>query len=114
MPYKVKDKNLLTIHQKREIMALCADFKKRAMEIARGARREAVLERYLYINTAITEALDEICRGESEKVKLLFLEALAEHRGHNGSPLCMLMSPTAFYERKMRIMCLIAEKLNMI
>ncbi|MBQ7365344.1 MAG: hypothetical protein IJW46_07080 [Clostridia bacterium] len=114
MPYKVKEKHILTLHEKREIMAICGDFKKRAMELARGARRPEVLERYLRLNTAITEALDEICVGESEKVKLLFLSALAERRGHNWSPLCMMMSPTAFYERKSRIMCRIAEKLNII
>lgn len=114
MPYKVQDKHCLTIHEKREIMAICGDFKKRALEIERGARRPEVLERYVELNTAITEALDEVCAGESERVKLQFLAALAERRGHNWSPLCMLMSPTAFYERKSRIMCSIARKLNII
>lgn len=114
MPYKISDKHRLSVHEKREIMAICGDFKKRAIEIERGARRKEVLERYLLLNTAITEALDEVCEGESEKVKLMFLTALAERRGHNLSPLCMLMSPTAFYERKSRLMCRIAEKLNMI
>lgn len=114
MPYKYSDKHKLTIHEKREVMAICGDFKKRAMEIERGARRAEVLERYLRLNTAITEALDEICEGESDKVKLMFLDALAERRGHNFSPLCMLLSPTAFYERKSRIMCRIAEKLCIV
>ncbi len=114
MPYKYSDKHRLTIHEKREIMAICGNFKKRALEIERGSRRPEVLMRYLSLNEAITEALDEVCAGESEKVKLLFLDALAERRGHNWSPLCMLMSPTAFYERKSRIMCRIAEKLNII
>lgn len=114
MPYKVQDRHALTVHEKREIMAICGDFKKRALEIERGARRPAVLARYVELNSAITEALDEVCEGESERVKLLFLSALAERRGHNWSPLCMLMSPTAFYERKSRIMCRIAEKLNII
>jgi len=114
MPYKYSDKHRLTIHEKREIMAICGDFKKRALEIERGGRRPEVLERYVLLNAAITEALDELCAGESEKVKLLFLDALAERRGHNWSPLCMLMSPTAFYERKSRIMCRIAEKLNIV
>jgi hypothetical protein len=114
MPYKVSDKHRMTVHEKREIMAICGDFKKRAMEIERGARRPQVLMRYLELNTAITEALDEVCEGESERVKLLFLNALAERRGHNFSPLCTLMSPTAFYERKSRLMCHIAEKLNII
>ena len=104
----------LTLHEKREIIAICGDFKKRAIEIGRGKRRKEVLDRYLTLNTAILEALDEICEGESEKVKLLFLDALAEIRGHNKSPLCMLMSPAAFYERKYRLMMRIAEKLNMI
>lgn len=114
MPYKVTDKHKLTLHEKREIIAICGDFKKRALEIERGSRRQAVLDRYLALNEAITEALDEVCAGESERVKLLFLEALAEKRGHNWSPLCMQTSPTAFYERKSRIMCRIAEKLNII
>ena len=114
MPYKVIDKNTLTLHEKREIMAICGDFKKRALELERGARRPEVLERYLALNTAITEALDEVCEGESEAVKLMFLTALAECRGHGWSPLCAYMSPTAFYERKYRIMCAIAKKLNMI
>ena len=104
----------MTIHEKREILAICGDFKKRALEIERGARRQAVLDRYLLLNTAITEALDEVCQGESEKVKLLFLDALAEKRGHNWSPLCMLMSPAAFYERKYRLMQAIGQKLAII
>lgn len=114
MPYKKRPKDDLTIHEKREIIAICADFKKRAIEIERGTRRAQVLERYQSLNTAILEALDEVCAGESEKVKLLFLEALAEKRGHNWSPLCMLMSPTAFYERKYRLMYAIGRKLNVI
>lgn len=114
MPYKKRTGEQLTIHEKREIIAVCAGFKKRALEIDRGTRREAVLERYQALNTAILEALDEVCAGESEKVKLMFLEALAEKRGHNWSPLCMLMSPTAFYERKYRLMYAIGQKLNVI
>lgn len=114
MPYKKRPKDDLTIHEKREIIAICADFKKRALEIERGTRREAVLMRYRTVNTAILEALDEVCAGESDKVKLLFLEALAEKRGHNWSPLCMLMSPTAFYERKFRLMYAIGQKLDLI
>ena len=46
MPYKKRPKDDLSIHEKREIIAICADFKKRAIEIERGTRREAVLERY--------------------------------------------------------------------
>ena len=114
MPYKIRCEEKLTIHEKREILAVCGDFKKRAAEIRRGTRRQEVLDRYLFLNKAILEALDEVCRGESEEIKLLFLEALAERRGHNWSPLCTLMSPTAFYERKYRIMRRIAEKLNII
>ena len=114
MPYKYSDKHRLTVHEKREIMAICGDFKKRALEIERGGRREKVLERYAMLNAAILEALDEVCEGESEKVKLMFLDALAERRGHNFSPLCMLTSPTAFYERKSRLMCRIAEKLDIV
>ncbi|MBR2986680.1 MAG: hypothetical protein IKC63_01545 [Clostridia bacterium] len=114
MPYKVQARDLLTLHEKREIMAICQGFKKRAAEIERGERRPEVLDRNLRLNTAITEALDTVCAGESERVKLLFLEALAERRGHGWSPLCMLMSPNAFYERKCRIMVLIAQKLDMI
>lgn len=114
MPYKVRSGPKMTVHEKREIIAICGDFKKRAIEIGRGTRRKEVLDRYLVLNTAILEALDEVCEGESEKVKLLFLEALAEVRGHNKSPLCMLMSPTAFYERKYRLMRRIGEKLNIL
>ena len=40
MPYKYSDKHRLTVHEKREIMAICGDFKKRALEIERGGRRE--------------------------------------------------------------------------
>lgn len=114
MPYKVRDGQKLTLHEKREIIAICADYKKRAAEIERGARRQAVLDRYLALNTAITETLDEVCAGESEEVKLLFLDALGQVRGHNWSPLCTRMSPGAFYERKYRIMQVLAEKLNII
>ena len=114
MPYKKRPKEDLTIHEKREIIAICAEFKKRAIELERGTRREAVLERYRMLNTAILEARDEVCAGDSEKVKLLFLDALAEKRGHNWSPLCMLMSPTAFYERKYRLMYAIGQKLALI
>jgi len=114
MPYKKRPKDDLTIHEKREIIAICADFKKRAIEIERGTRRPQVLERYQSLNKAILEALDEVCAGESDKVKLLFLDALAEKRGHNWSPLCMLMSPAAFYERKYRLMYAIGQKLCVI
>ena len=114
MPYKKRTGEELTLHQKREIMAICGDFKKRAIEIERAGRRAEVLKRYLFLNTAILEALDEVCVGESEKIKLLFLDALAEKRGHNWSPLCMLMSPTTFYERKYRLMQAIAKKLDII
>ena len=114
MPYKKRTGTELTLHEKREIVAICADFKKRAIELERGTRRPEVLKRYLMLNTAILDSLDEVCEGESEKVKLLFLEALAEKRGHNWSPLCMLMSPTAFYERKYRLMQAIGRRLDII
>lgn len=114
MPYKKRTGEKLTIHEKREILAVCGDFKKRAIELERRTRRPEVLARYLRLNTAILEALDEVCNGESEKIKLLFLDALAEKRGHNWSPLCMLMSPTTFYERKHRLMQAIGKKLDII
>lgn len=114
MPYKITDRNKLTLQEKREIWAICNGFHRRAAEIRRGQRRPEVLAHYEKLNTAITEALDEVCRGESEEIKKLFLRALAERRGHNWSPLCTVLSPTAFYERKFRIQCRIAEKLDMI
>lgn len=114
MPYKIRSQEKLTLHEKREILAICGDFKKRALEIERGGRRQEVLDRYILLNSIVTEALDEVCQGESDKIKLLFLEALAERRGHNWSPLCTLMSPAAFYERKYRIMQSIAKRLHMI
>ncbi len=113
MPYKSRNGFQFTLHEKREILAICGDFKKRALELERASRRPEVLARYLQLNTAILEALDEVCEGESDKIKLLFLDALAERRGHNWSPLCMLMSPAAFYERKFRLMYAIGQKLNM-
>ncbi len=114
MPYKARDKNALSVHEKREVLAICGDYHKREVELARGRRRPEVLARYAELNGAIKEALEEVCEGESEEIKRLFLQALAERRGHAWSPLCMLMSPGAFYERKYRLARLIAEKLNII
>ncbi len=114
MPYKTRNGAKLTIHETREVRAVCGDFKKRALEIERGARREEVLERYIKLNSLINEALDEVCGGESDKMKLLFLDALADRRGYKWSPLCNYMSAGAFYERKYRLVQLIAQKLNII
>lgn len=114
MPYKKRTGETLSIHEKRLIQALCGDFKKRAADIERAVKSERVLEQYILINKAITNALDEVCSGESERIKLLFLDALGDRRGHNWSPLCTIISPTAFYERKYRIMQAIAKNINLI
>lgn len=114
MPYKFRDKEKLNIHERREIWAICAGYHKRRAELWRAKHRPEVLARYELENRAIEEALEEVCGGESDEVKELFLQALAERRGHKWSPLCLLMSHNAFYERKYRIQKLIAQKLDMI
>lgn len=114
MPYKKRSGEKLSIHEKRLVQALCGDFKKRAADIERAVKPERVLEKYICLNDAITSALDEVCAGESEKIKLMFLDALGDRRGHNWSPLCTIISPTAFYERKYRIMLAIARNIDIL
>ena len=114
MPYKTLENEKLPIHVKRQILALCGDFKRRAAEIERGKRRAEVLESYKKLNGIIMYAVERACPYDSDDIKMKMIEALGEIRGYNWSPLCTVMSAAAFYRRKQLIIYNIASDMKMI
>lgn len=114
MPYKKIEGEKLPISVKRQIVALCGDYKRRESEILRDRRRREVLLQYKAINELIKASADEVCPYESEDVKRALIISLGEIRGYNSSPLCMMMSAAAYYRRKELLTRKIAERLNLL
>lgn len=114
MPYKQITDEKIPLHVKREVIALCADYHRREVEIERGARRREVIEKYKDINQRIKEGIDEACPWDSDEIKRELLRSLGEIRGYNWSPLCTVMSAAAFYRRKALALYAIARRLEMI
>ena len=114
MPYKILDNEKLPLHVKRQIFALCGDFKRRQKELERAKRRPEVLCEYRRLNELILDAVSEACPYDSDEVKMKMIEALGEIRGYKWSPLCTVMSAAAFYRRKQLIIYAIAKRMDMI
>ena len=91
------------------IVALCRDYERRAMAIARGGYKRRTLMEYRYLNAEIFDAAAE-CVGECDAP--VFIAEIGEKVGYAKSKLYRL-SETSYKQKKREIKRAIAIKLHL-
>lgn len=92
------------------VKSICADYGRREEAIKFSAITGPVLARYVELNAAIDTALEAVEAGIREEL----LADIASGTGYENSKLAALMAKNTYYERKKRVVTLMARKLALI
>jgi hypothetical protein len=92
------------------VKAVCSDYNRRERAIKFGSITGEVLDRYIFLNTAIDKALECIEAG----IRKDMLSDISKKRGFQFSAASMLISKDAYYRRRRKLIYDIAKELALL
>lgn len=92
------------------VKAVCADYRRRDLEMKLLKVEGDVLHEYMRLNGAVDVGLCEI----EACVRMDMLDDVKNRRGYNASPISLIMSRNAYYNRKRKFIYDVAHELNLL